>query len=196
VGLEPTLCGFKNPQAAYPTSTFATLIKANYAGSGHFIAVPATQWAAIAAIGLGALVLSFVGIWAIRRGGSCAHSRPGSWRAPGDVRPPRRALGELSALLMFSDSLRAQAHESANKLHTVVTLVEMGRPDDQCADRRRRSPDRRGTPHVSSSAGRVFGIRGGGHHARDVTRIASEGHHERLPRRPRAVGSGVAYQWR
>jgi sensor histidine kinase regulating citrate/malate metabolism len=40
------------------------------------------------------------------------------------------ALGELSALQMFSDSLRAQAHESANKLHTVVTLVEIGRPEE------------------------------------------------------------------
>ena len=40
------------------------------------------------------------------------------------------ALGELSALQMFSDSLRAQAHESANKLHTVITLVEMGRPEE------------------------------------------------------------------
>lgn len=40
------------------------------------------------------------------------------------------ALGELSALQMFSESLRAQAHESANKLHTVITLVELGRPDD------------------------------------------------------------------
>ncbi len=40
------------------------------------------------------------------------------------------ALGELSSLQGFTDSLRAQAHESANKLHTVVTLVEMGRPDE------------------------------------------------------------------
>lgn len=40
------------------------------------------------------------------------------------------ALGELSALQMFSDSLRAQAHESANKLHTVITLIEMGRPEE------------------------------------------------------------------
>jgi len=40
------------------------------------------------------------------------------------------ALGELSALQMFSESLRAQAHESANKLHTVITLVEMGRPEE------------------------------------------------------------------
>ncbi len=40
------------------------------------------------------------------------------------------ALGELSSLQGFTDSLRAQAHESANKLHTVVTLVEMGRPEE------------------------------------------------------------------
>ncbi|MGV9800316.1 sensor histidine kinase [Mycobacterium sp. NPDC003449] len=40
------------------------------------------------------------------------------------------ALGELSALQVLADSLRAQAHESANKLHTVVTMVEMGRPED------------------------------------------------------------------
>lgn len=40
------------------------------------------------------------------------------------------ALGELSSLQMFTDSLRAQAHESANKLHTVITLVEMGRPEE------------------------------------------------------------------
>ncbi|MCV7214421.1 sensor histidine kinase [Mycobacterium crocinum] len=40
------------------------------------------------------------------------------------------ALGELSSLQGFTESLRAQAHESANKLHTVVTLVEMGRPEE------------------------------------------------------------------
>lgn len=40
------------------------------------------------------------------------------------------ALGELSSLQVLADSLRAQAHESANKLHTVVTMVEMGRPQD------------------------------------------------------------------
>ena len=40
------------------------------------------------------------------------------------------ALGELSSLQVLTDSLRAQAHESANKLHTVVTMVEMGRPED------------------------------------------------------------------
>ncbi|WP_422745250.1 sensor histidine kinase [Mycobacterium sp. WMMD1722] len=40
------------------------------------------------------------------------------------------ALGELTSLKVLTDSLRAQAHESANKLHTVVTMVEMGRPEE------------------------------------------------------------------
>jgi sensor histidine kinase regulating citrate/malate metabolism len=40
------------------------------------------------------------------------------------------ALGELSSLQVLTDSLRSQAHEAANKLHTVITMVEMGRPDD------------------------------------------------------------------
>lgn len=40
------------------------------------------------------------------------------------------ALGELSSLQVLTDSLRAQAHEAANKLHTVITMVEMGRPAD------------------------------------------------------------------
>lgn len=40
------------------------------------------------------------------------------------------ALGELNSLKVLTDSLRAQSHEAANKLHTVVTMVEMGRPED------------------------------------------------------------------
>lgn len=43
------------------------------------------------------------------------------------------ALGELSSLKVLTDSLRAQAHEAANKLHTVITMVEMGRPEDAVA---------------------------------------------------------------
>ena len=39
------------------------------------------------------------------------------------------ALGELSSLQVLTDSLRAQAHEAANKLHTVITMVEMGRAE-------------------------------------------------------------------
>ena len=40
------------------------------------------------------------------------------------------ALGELSSLQVLTDSLRSQAHEAANKLHTVITMVEMGRSDE------------------------------------------------------------------
>jgi sensor histidine kinase regulating citrate/malate metabolism len=40
------------------------------------------------------------------------------------------ALGELSSLKVLTDSLRSQAHEAANKLHTIVTMVEMGRADE------------------------------------------------------------------
>ncbi|CAA0132119.1 Sensor histidine kinase DcuS [Mycolicibacterium vanbaalenii] len=40
------------------------------------------------------------------------------------------ALGELNSLKILTDSLRSQAHEAANKLHTIVTMVEMGRAED------------------------------------------------------------------
>jgi sensor histidine kinase regulating citrate/malate metabolism len=40
------------------------------------------------------------------------------------------ALGELGSLKVLTDTLRSQAHEAANKLHTIVTMVEMGRPED------------------------------------------------------------------
>jgi sensor histidine kinase regulating citrate/malate metabolism len=40
------------------------------------------------------------------------------------------ALGELSTLKVLTDTLRSQAHEAANKLHTIVTMVEMGRSDE------------------------------------------------------------------
>lgn len=38
--------------------------------------------------------------------------------------------GQLASLQGFADSLRARAHESANQLHTVVTLVELGRTEE------------------------------------------------------------------
>lgn len=40
------------------------------------------------------------------------------------------ALGELNSLKVLTDTLRSQAHEAANKLHTIVTMVEMGRADE------------------------------------------------------------------
>ncbi|QIX26978.1 sensor histidine kinase [Nocardioides sp. JQ2195] len=38
--------------------------------------------------------------------------------------------GELAAVRGLTDSLRAQNHEAANRLHTIVSLIEMGRPED------------------------------------------------------------------
>ncbi|MCG5218526.1 sensor histidine kinase [Streptosporangium sp. KLBMP 9127] len=39
----------------------------------------------------------------------------------------RELTGELDAARGFTESLRSAAHESANRLHTVITLVELGR---------------------------------------------------------------------
>ncbi|WP_280468193.1 sensor histidine kinase [Nocardia cyriacigeorgica] len=39
----------------------------------------------------------------------------------------RAVLGELESIRGFAEALRAQAHESANRLHTVVTMVELGK---------------------------------------------------------------------
>ena len=38
--------------------------------------------------------------------------------------------GELDVVRRLTESLRSQNHEAANRLHTVVSLIEMGRPDD------------------------------------------------------------------
>lgn len=40
---------------------------------------------------------------------------------------------ELDAVRGMADSLRAQSHEAANRLHTVVSLIEMGRSDEAIA---------------------------------------------------------------
>jgi two-component system, CitB family, sensor kinase len=38
--------------------------------------------------------------------------------------------GELNSVRGFAESLRSQAHEAANRLHTVVSLVELGRTEE------------------------------------------------------------------
>ncbi|MQA35329.1 PAS domain-containing protein [Modestobacter roseus] len=38
--------------------------------------------------------------------------------------------GELDSVRAFAESLRAQAHEAANRLHTTVSLVELGRAEE------------------------------------------------------------------
>lgn len=40
------------------------------------------------------------------------------------------AMGELDSMTRFAEALRSQAHESANRLHTVIALIEMGRGDE------------------------------------------------------------------
>ncbi|GAA4486800.1 sensor histidine kinase [Rhodococcus olei] len=45
----------------------------------------------------------------------------------------RAVLGELDSVRGLADALRAQAHESANRLHTIVTMVELGRPEEAVA---------------------------------------------------------------
>ena len=45
----------------------------------------------------------------------------------------RSVTGQLDVVRGLTDTLHAQNHESANRLHTVVALLEMGRPDDAVA---------------------------------------------------------------
>jgi sensor histidine kinase regulating citrate/malate metabolism len=47
-----------------------------------------------------------------------------------DATELRSVTGELDVVRGLSESLRAQNHESANRLHTVVSLIEMGRVDE------------------------------------------------------------------
>ncbi|WP_072687051.1 sensor histidine kinase [Rhodococcus marinonascens] len=42
-------------------------------------------------------------------------------------------IGELDSVRGFAESLRSQAHESANRLHTIITMVELGRYEDAIA---------------------------------------------------------------
>jgi len=42
----------------------------------------------------------------------------------------RNLASELDSVRALTDALRAQTHESANRLHTVLTLVELGRTDE------------------------------------------------------------------
>jgi sensor histidine kinase regulating citrate/malate metabolism len=41
----------------------------------------------------------------------------------------QQLTGELDSVRGLAESLRSQAHEAANRLHTVISLVELGRPE-------------------------------------------------------------------
>lgn len=47
-----------------------------------------------------------------------------------DATELRRLSGELETMRTLSTALRAQAHEHANRLHTIVSLIELGRPSE------------------------------------------------------------------
>ena len=85
--------------------------------------------------------------------------RPGAGGQPGPARCEGAALGtvvtlrdhtelqaltgELDSVRGSTEALRSQAHESANRLHTVVSLIELGRADEAVRLRHRgaaRSP--------------------------------------------------------
>ncbi len=65
-------------------------------------------------------------------------SAPAAWegRAVGvvvtfrDHTELRSVTGELEVVRGLTESLRSQTHEAANRLHTIVSLIEMGRPED------------------------------------------------------------------
>ncbi|MDQ0993129.1 sensor histidine kinase [Streptomyces sp. V3I7] len=47
-----------------------------------------------------------------------------------DVTQLQSLMGELDSERGFTEALRSQAHEAANRLHTVVSLIELGRVDE------------------------------------------------------------------
>ncbi|MES4888998.1 sensor histidine kinase [Streptomyces sp. NPDC096012] len=47
-----------------------------------------------------------------------------------DVTELQSVMGELDSERGFTQALRSQAHEAANRLHTVVSLIELGRADE------------------------------------------------------------------
>jgi sensor histidine kinase regulating citrate/malate metabolism len=47
-----------------------------------------------------------------------------------DVTELQSLMGELNSERGFTQALRSQAHEAANRLHTVVSLIELGRAEE------------------------------------------------------------------
>ncbi|HEX5997629.1 MAG TPA: ATP-binding protein [Jiangellales bacterium] len=80
-------------------------------------------------------------VWVVRERILVVNQRPARWRGRllGSVMTLRdqsemSALTEkVSSLEGFADSLRAQMHESANTLHTIITLIELDRADEAVA---------------------------------------------------------------
>ena len=62
----------------------------------------------------------------VRRGGRPA----GTLTTLRDRTELEAVTGQLTATQSLADALHAQAHEAANRLHTIVTLIEVGRAED------------------------------------------------------------------
>ncbi|WP_436529074.1 sensor histidine kinase [Actinoplanes sp. HUAS TT8] len=58
------------------------------------------------------------------------HDSRGSVLTLRDHTELRQLTGELDSVRGLTEALRAQAHEAANRLHTVLTLVELGQPEE------------------------------------------------------------------
>jgi sensor histidine kinase regulating citrate/malate metabolism len=71
------------------------------------------------------LVSQLPALWSGRRLGNVVTMR--------DHTELQDLTGELGQVRALAESLRSQAHEAANRMHTVISLVELGRPDDAVA---------------------------------------------------------------
>ena len=67
--------------------------------------------------------------------------------------------GELDTVRGFAESLRSQAHEAANRLHTVVSLVELGRTEEAVRVRHRGAGARAAADRPGGRRGRRTGAR-------------------------------------
>ena len=68
-----------------------------------------------------------------RGSGAAAGGRIGSVTTLRDHTELQELTGELETMTTLSDALRSQAHEFANRLHTIIALIELDRPADAVA---------------------------------------------------------------
>ncbi|GHF50339.1 histidine kinase [Streptomyces mashuensis] len=66
----------------------------------------------------------------VRGGGAGADRDGGTVVTLRDHTEIQALSGELDSVRSFAEALRSQAHEAANRLHTVVSLIELGRADE------------------------------------------------------------------
>ncbi len=68
-----------------------------------------------------------------RRGNGRGARRIGTVTTIRDHTELQELTGELATMTTLSDALRSQAHEYANRLHTIIALIELDRPADAAA---------------------------------------------------------------